>query len=95
MKRLLAPAIAVLIFVILATFLFELNEKENTTPSPVKPNPASTRYSDTKNPFNSNGGYKSKIKDDGGLKSAISQGDDADFVSGGDAALASPEPSAS
>ena len=89
MKRLLAPAFAVLLIILLVTFFFEMTESEDHTPKNVIPNPTSSRYEQAPNPFGSSR-FESEIEPEEGLQSAISQGDDADFVSGGDASLNNP-----
>lgn len=82
MKRLLAPAIAVLLIILTSIFAFEMLESEDRENpiSIVSPTPSPTNVT-----TNTGGRYVSKIKSDDGLQSAISQGEDADFVSGGDA----------
>ena len=89
MKKLLAPAFAVLVIILLVTFFFEMTESEDHTPKKVIPNPTSTRYEQAPNPFASSR-FESNLSPEDGLQSAISQGDDADFVSGGDASLNKP-----
>lgn len=81
MRKLLAPAITAFLVILFAIFAFELVESKDGSEKvensvKVVTSPSSSPTSDR---------YVSKIKSDEGLTSAISQGNDADFVSGGDA----------